>query len=463
MKRTAQLFLVALLAGGITLGAYKYFFETKTLTLVSQNDETPFITTSLPASPRGAGINEVDFTIAAEKTVNAVVHVKNMTLSSGNPIAEFFYGSEATQRPQIGTGSGVIISPDGYIVTNNHVIEKARALKVTLNNNKGYDAEIIGADPSSDIALLKINVEKPLPYLAFGDSDNAKIGEWVLAVGNPFNLTSTVTAGIVSAKARSISPGRNQSFIQTDAVVNPGNSGGALVNTNGDLIGINTAITSQTGSYMGYSFAVPSNIAKKVVDDLLEYGKVQKGVLGIRRLIPLEAIELGLDEIEGVYIDKVIEDSGAYDARLKPGDVIKQVDNVHVTKFSELTGYVSSKKPGEKVDLVIERDGKKMTIPVSIKRDNTYYLTLRDNFLFVKNLSDRDKKSYGLNKGVKILETSQGMQPYNIENKVITEVNGTEIKNIETLKNEFQNTFGNYKIILTLSDHKNNKERIIFQ
>ena len=197
-----------------------------------------------------------------------------MTISRGNPIAEFFYGSEATQRPQIGTGSGVIISPDGYIVTNNHVIDKARALEVTLNNNKSYDAEIIGADPSSDIALLKINVEKPLPYLAFGDSDNAKIGEWVLAVGNPFNLTSTVTAGIVSAKARSISPGRNQSFIQTDAAVNPGNSGGALVNTNGDLIGINTAITSQTGSYVGYSFAVPSNIAKKVVDDLLEYGKV---------------------------------------------------------------------------------------------------------------------------------------------------------------------------------------------
>ena len=237
MKRTAQLFLVALLAGGVTLGAYKYFFEIKTLTLVSHNDGTPFITTNLPASPRGAGINEVDFTIAAEKTVNAVVHVKNMTINRGNPIAEFFYGSEATQRPQIGSGSGVIISPDGYIVTNNHVIDKARALEVTLNNNKSYDAEIIGADPTSDIALLKINVEKPLPYLAFGDSDNAKIGEWVLAVGNPFNLTSTVTAGIVSAKARSISPSRNQSFIQTDAAVNPGNSGGALVNTNGDLIG----------------------------------------------------------------------------------------------------------------------------------------------------------------------------------------------------------------------------------
>jgi S1-C subfamily serine protease len=212
----------------------------------------------------------------------------------------------------MGTGSGVIISPDGYIVTNNHVIAKATQLKVTLNNNHTYEAKIIGTDPNSDIALIKIDVDKDLPYLAFGDSNNTKVGEWVLAVGNPFNLTSTVTAGIVSAKARALG-NVDQSFIQTDAAVNPGNSGGALVNTNGDLIGINTAITSQTGSYVGYSFAVPSNIAKKVVEDIMEYGNVQKGMLGISALNPNTpfAIDKGITDIEGVYVETIQEDSGA--------------------------------------------------------------------------------------------------------------------------------------------------------
>ena len=258
MKRIAGLFLVALFAGALTLGAYKLFFEQPNYAVVSGENKMPVFTTSnTPTSYKGSGLNDVDFTSAAETTVNAVVHVKNVTTSkSRNSIAEFFYGSQRGSQPQVGTGSGVIISPDGYIVTNNHVIAKANQLKVTLNNNRSYEAEVIGTDPNSDIALIKINSENNLPYLAFGDSDNVKIGEWVLAVGNPFNLTSTVTAGIVSAKARALAR-VDQSFIQTDAAVNPGNSGGALVNTNGDLIGINTAITSQTGSYVGYSFAVP--------------------------------------------------------------------------------------------------------------------------------------------------------------------------------------------------------------
>src|SRR5690606_25254675 len=212
------------------------------------------------------------------------------------------------------------------IVTNNHVIQNASKLEVSLNNNKNYEATLIGTDPNSDIALIKIDPDGKLPYLAFGDSDNTKIGEWVLAVGNPFDLTSTVTAGIISAKARDL--GRNQSFLQTDAAVNPGNSGGALVNTNGDLIGINTAITSRTGSYVGYSFAVPSNIAKKVVDDIMEYGNVQKGILGIN-YVPANspyAIENGLNEVDGVYVDGVEEGSGAYDAKLQHGDIIKKID-----------------------------------------------------------------------------------------------------------------------------------------
>ena len=463
MKRAAQTFFVALLAGGITLGAYKFFFEKPSVTTIGDNQETQFVTTSLPASPKGAGINEVDFTLAAEKTVNAVVHVKNMTLSQSNPIAEFFYGSEAAQRPQIGTGSGVIISPDGYIVTNNHVIDKARALEVTLNNNKSYEAEVIGADPSSDIALLKVDVEKPLPYLAFGDSDNAKIGEWVLAVGNPFNLTSTVTAGIVSAKARSISANRNQSFIQTDAAVNPGNSGGALVNTNGDLIGINTAITSQTGSYVGYSFAVPSNIAKKIVDDLLEYGKVQKGILGVRGSgINNELAEQqGLSEYEGFYIDSVDEDSGAYDAGIRSGDIIKQVDKVKVTKFSELTGYLSSKRPGDKIEVQISRDGEKVILPVVLKKKNTELLPLMG--MEVKNLSKDDEKKYGVKKGVKITNVPQQYRNYGLMNKVMIEVDDEEIRDIDDAKNLFGKISKYGRTSITLLDENGEKERLIFQ
>ncbi len=463
MKRTAQLFLVALLAGGMTLGAYKYFFEQETVAYIAQSQENPFITTSLPTSPKGAGINEVDFTVAAEKTVHAVVHVKNMSVSRGNPIAEFFYGSEATQRPQIGTGSGVIISPDGYIVTNNHVIDKAQALEVTLNNNRSYEAEVIGADPSSDIALLKINVEQPLPYLAFGDSDNAKIGEWVLAVGNPFNLTSTVTAGIVSAKARAISPGKNQSFIQTDAAVNPGNSGGALVNTNGDLIGINTAITSQTGSYVGYAFAVPSNIAKKVVDDLLEYGRVQKGILGISALNKnsAQAREEGLDEVDGVYVADVTEDSGAAAAGLQEGDIIKQIGTVKVSKFSELTGYLSSKRPGDQVQVVIDRNGKRMTVPVMLRKRQTETLPVMG--IEVKDLSEEDQKNYGTKIGVKITAVPEFYKDYDLLNKVIVEVDNQEISDIEDAKNTFAkiSRYGRTSIVLMNED--GTKERIIFQ
>ena len=233
--------------------------------------------------------------------------------------------------------------------------------------------------------------------MAFGDSDNSRVGEWVLAVGNPFSLTSTVTAGIISAKARSLTLGQ-QSFIQTDAAVNPGNSGGALVNTNGDLIGINTAITSQTGSYVGYSFAVPSNIAKKVVEDIMEFGNVQRGLLGIRGgdLNPQSATELGLNEIEGVYISQITEDSGAEAAGLKEGDVIKRVDDIDVRKFSELTGYLRSKRPGDVIDVTVERDGSRLTRKVTLKKDQTTILPATG--FTVKNLSEKDKRTYGTKK-----------------------------------------------------------------
>ena len=462
MKKIANLFIVALLAGGITLGAYKLFFEQESITYVAEDNGASFLTTSnLATSPRGAGINDVDFTIAAEKTVHAVVHVKNMTSVQRNPVSQFFYGSETTQRPQVGTGSGVIISPDGYIVTNNHVINNASKLEVTLNNNKSYEAEVIGADATSDIALLKIDVSN-LPYLAFGDSDNAKIGEWVLAVGNPFNLTSTVTAGIVSAKARSLSAG-NQSFIQTDAAVNPGNSGGALVNTNGDLIGINTAISSQTGSYVGYSFAVPSNIARKVVDDLLEFGNVQKGILGVSsfNVNSPQAHERGIDEIQGVYIAGVVEDSGADVAGLKEEDIIKQVDNVKVTKYSELTGYLSAKRPGDKVEVLIDRDGKRMTVPVTLRKEQT--IQVPQMGFTVKNLTKKDKKQFKLDEGVKIIRVPQQYLNYDLEGKVIIKVDDKEVTNIDDAKAVFSEISRYGSTSVTMIDKNGERERLIFQ
>lgn len=463
MKRFGSLLLVAVFAGAITLISYKMFFEKTNYTVVTDNSEMPLLTTSnRPISYKGNGINEADFTIAAENTVNAVVHVKNLTLnSSPGSLLDFFYGSESRQIPQVGTGSGVIISPDGYIVTNNHVIAKANEIRITLNNNKSYEAEIIGSDPNTDIALLKIDVDENLPYLAFGDSDEAKIGQWVLAVGNPFNLTSTVTAGIVSAKARDL--GRDQSFIQTDAAVNPGNSGGALVNTNGDLLGINTAITSQTGSYVGYSFAVPSNIAKKVVEDIMEYGNVQKGILGISspRLSTPYAVNNGINEIDGVYINGVEENSGADDANLRSGDIIKMVDNIKVRKFADLTGYVSTKRPGDRIKVTIVRNGEDLIIPVELKERQSIVVPVMG--LRVQNLSENDKEIFNTNTGVKITGVPETYRGYGLNGKVILEIDDEKVNDIYEAKNIFGAISRYEKTVITLIDKNGEKERIIFQ
>ncbi len=465
MKRFGSLLIVAVFAGAITLFSYKLFFEKTNYAVVTDSLEMPVITTSnKPTSFKGNGINEVDFTIAAENTVNAVVHVKNLTLnSSPGSLLDFFYGSESRQIPQVGTGSGVIISPDGYIVTNNHVIAKANEIRITLNNNKTYEAEIIGSDPNTDIALLKIDVDKNLPYLAFGDSDEAKIGQWVLAVGNPFNLTSTVTAGIVSAKARNLDPVRDQSFIQTDAAVNPGNSGGALVNTNGDLIGINTAITSSTGSYVGYSFAVPSNIAKKVVEDIMEYGNVQKGILGITspRLSTPYAVNNGINEIDGVYIDGVEENSGAYDADLRSGDIIKMVDNIKVRKFADLTGYVSTKRPGDKIKVTIDRNGEDIMIPVELKERQSIVVPVMG--LRVQNLSEKDKEVFNTKTGVKITGVPETYRGYGLNGKVILEIDNEKVNDIYEAKNIFGAISRYDKTVITLIDKNGEKERIVFQ
>ena len=463
MKRLAGLFLMALASGAITLGAYKLFFEPRANPYYEQDDSLPvFQTSTLRTSLPGTEAGQPDFIMAAENTVNAVVHVKNLTLSRGSGgLLEFLYGYEERARPQIGTGSGVIISPDGYIVTNNHVIAHASQLTVTMNNNKTYEASVVGTDPNTDIALLKIEAERPLPYLAFGDSDNLRLGEWVLAVGNPFNLTSTVTAGIVSAKARDL--GRNQSFIQTDAAVNPGNSGGALVNTNGDLIGINTAITSQTGAYIGYSFAVPSNIARKIVEDILEYGDVQKGVLGIEapRLNTNYARENGLDEIDGVYVDGVEEDSGADEAGLQRGDVIQRIDDIQIRKFADLVGYISTKRPGDQVQVTVERDGDQLIMPVKIRERQS--LNLPNLGMKVKNLSKEDRKTYRTDNGVKIIAVPEAYSRYGLVGKVILAIDDVEITDIEQARELSAriSRYGNTSI--TLLDDKGSRERIIFQ
>lgn len=464
MKKIGSSLLIAIFAGAITLGAYKLFIEKTNYAIVHDDNSASIINTSLStASAKGSGINEVDFTSAAEITVNAVVHVKNVTISRGpTSLLEFFYGYEGSQKAQIGSGSGVIISSDGHIVTNNHVIKGASQLQVTLNNNKTYKAELIGTDPNSDIALLKIDAKKQLPYLAFGDSDNVKVGEWVLAVGNPFNLTSTVTAGIVSAKARALM-NNDQSFIQTDAAVNPGNSGGALVNTKGDLIGINTAISSQTGSYVGYSFAVPSNIAKKVIDDIIEYGNVLKGYIGINppKMNSPYALENGLNEIEGVYIANVREDSGADDAELQEGDIIKRVDEIKVQRFADLTGYVSSKRPGDSIDLVIERNGNLMTVPVVLKELQTLEVPVMG--LEVKNLNEEDKKRFKTKRGVKIVGVPETYRGYGLEGKVLLSVDDEIINNIQEAKTLFGQISKYGKTSITMLNEKGERERIIFQ
>jgi len=315
-----------------------------------------------------------DLTFAASKSIDAVVHVKNTSIveESDRWSLQFFYGDDSKKK--VGTGSGVIISPDGYIITNYHVIENSTEVIVTTNDNKEYEAEIIGIDEVYDIAVLKINSDLNLDYVFFGDSDSTLVGEWVLAVGNPYNLNSTVTAGIISSKSRDLNEydQKNQSFIQTDAAVNFGNSGGALVNIKGELIGINTLIQSMTGGYVGYSFAVPSNTVRKIFEDILEYGDVQKGLLGVRgvALNSPYSKQLNINETEGFYIDEIESGYGADLAGLVRGDIIKSIDGFKINRFSDLSGYLSSKRPGDKVKVKFVRDGKLETAEITLKKSS---------------------------------------------------------------------------------------------
>jgi Do/DeqQ family serine protease len=472
MKKLSLLVLVSVIGGAITLGTYKVLLERDNQVVIETTKNLPtFLPTNLNTIQTNSALTAgIDFVEAAEKTVNAVVHVKNTTISRAPvTIQDLFFG-RSTERAQIGTGSGVIISPDGYIVTNNHVIKGAQALSVTMNDNRTYEAELIGTDPRTDIALLKIDSDEQLPYTTFGDSDQAKVGEWVLAVGNPFNLTSTVTAGIISAKSRDLSGQNYQSFIQTDAAVNPGNSGGALVNTHGDLIGINTAITSQTGSYIGYSFAVPSNIARKVIEDIMEFGNVQNGILGVTggSLNSAYAKKLGLNETEGFYIDDVEEKSGAQKAGLKSGDIIKKLDNIEISKFSDLSGYISSKRPNDIVNVTVLRSGDQKVIPVKLSKKSLEQVEFLG--LELRNLSKEAKEKYDLNGGAYVYKSNN----YELYKKlglkhgyIITDINDEPIKNIEDIE-KFKGNFGNsaleksiYK--MGVVNENGQRERYIFK
>ncbi|AMD84928.1 Do/DeqQ family serine protease [Capnocytophaga haemolytica] len=470
MKNYVSIVSAAFLGGALSLGGYTYLnkkdSKQEALELLSK---PAFVQTNYTMQGSKFELNENSFIEAANKTVNCVVHVKNTVKrqGGGTSIFDLLYGNGGSGQTQIGTGSGVIITPDGYIVTNNHVIADATTLEVTLNNNKTYTAKLVGTDVSSDIALLKINADEKLPFLTFADSDNTQVGEWVLAVGNPFNLNSTVTAGIISAKARNISERTSdkiESFIQTDAAVNMGNSGGALVNLNGDLIGINSAISSTTGTYMGYSFAVPSNIAKKVVEDLIEYGNVQRGVLGVRGtdLNSENAKKLGVKETEGFYVDSVEEDSGAGSAGIRKGDVITQIDNVKIHKYSDLSGHIASKRPGDVLKVTYEREGKSKTANITLKKNTTYIVNTLG--LEVKNLSDNDQKRFKTKTGVKVTGASQFYEYNNIKvvGKVLLSVNGKTFKDVDELKNIMSSLSANNRNSLELLNDKGEKERFFF-
>lgn len=471
MKKILTLVFVSVLGGIITLTAYKFFIEKpqNDLSLSTPKQQQGFIPTNFNNTNFINNLDAPNFVEAAEKTVHAVVHVKNTAVvSSPTTLQDYFFGRRS-QHAQIGTGSGVIIDKNGYIITNNHVIDGARELSITTNDNKIYEAKLIGTDPKTDIALLKIEADEDLPFVTFGDSDQAKIGEWVLAVGNPFNLTSTVTAGIISAKSRDLSGQNYQSFIQTDAAVNPGNSGGALVNNNGDLIGINTAISSQTGSYIGYSFAVPSNIARKVVEDIMEFGNVQNGILGVNGigLNGTTSEKLEINTTEGFYVSSVDEKSGAKEAGIEKGDIITKIDNVKISKFADLSGYLNTKRPKDVVNVSIIRGNKEKTIPVTLS--NIEILTEEFMDIQVKNISNEFKENYHIENGVLVTKNDNYWLYQKIglnKGYIITDINDQKISSIEDisrLKEKYGNNFENKIEKISIINPRGQRQSFIFR
>lgn len=496
MKKTVLISaLFSLIISVGVIGGYEYFgkntVEIKHVTAASGQKV-------LYAANANGEITPLDFTKTTDKVLDAVVHISSKKMmpngmngmqqyrSIPDPFQEFFkqgpFGNfyqkqydyrkpqdganedDESQRvepetmPVMGTGSGVVINEKGYILTNNHVIDNADEVEVTLHNNGTYKATVIGTDPATDLALLQIKAND-LTVLPMVNSDDVKVGEWVLAVGNPFSLNSTVTAGIVSAKARNININKDkfavESFIQTDAAINPGNSGGALVNLNGDLIGINTAIASNTGSYSGYGFAVPSNIASKVVEDLLKYGAVQRGMLGvtIRTMDGHLAKEKDIKLKQGVYVEKVSEGSAADKAGIKDGDIILSVDDKKVLTSPMLQGMIAEKRPGDKVDVTIIRDGKEKEISVVLenKKGSTKLKKKEHNEVLnilgaeLENLDKEVAKKLDIDGGVKVTELYAGKlrrQTQMHDGFIITHIDGRKIKDVEDVMKALEDKEG---------------------
>lgn len=465
-KNLFTLTLASALGGAATLGAYKLFVEEKKYEKFENEQTLTFARYMQPDTTNVIVPQGLNFIYASNVVRPTVVHIKSTYQAKqsqrGNnphfndPFFRYFFDEpdgfdQQQQKPQQSTGSGVIISADGYIVTNNHVIEGATKIEVTLDDKRKYEAKLIGRDPETDLALLKIE-EKSLSFAKFGNSDKINVGEWVLACGNPFDLTSTITAGIVSAKGRNINLLRGnsnyaiESFIQTDAAVNPGNSGGALVNLKGELIGINTAIASTTGAYSGYSFAVPATIVKKVTEDLLNYGEVQRALLGvmITDVTAELAKEKNLSEIRGVYISGANENSSAKDAGIQEGDVILKVDDVNVNSSSELQEAIAQHRPGETVKITILRNNSKIlkSVVLKNKRGNTNVVKQASNnfnedlSVEFAELSKEDLQKYKVTSGVKIVKVFEGrMSEAGAKSGfVITHIDKKRVASIQDIK-----------------------------
>ncbi len=477
---------VSLVGGTIPLMTNKIVkevnYETKVEKIIEKNPDTKLITETRVIN------TGMDFTEASAQTINSVVHVNTkvvQTTFQRDIFQEFFNGPGAGGREfkqfGSGSGSGVIVSGDGYIVTNNHVIENASEIEVVLNDNSKYIARIVGADPSTDIAVLKIE-GKNFKAVNFGNSDELKIGEWVLAVGNPFNLTSTVTAGIVSAKARNINllSERNgqdvvpiESFIQTDAAVNPGNSGGALVNTKGDLVGINTAIASQTGSYSGYSFAIPVNLVKKVMNDLIEFGIVQRGYLGVKISDVTQELQEKnkLIDLKGVYVAEVVDGGSADKGGLKNGDVILKIGTTEVNSVANLQEEIGKKRPGDKIDVLIRQKDGDEVIKSLVLRNKEGETNLISKEEIKKNaalgatfieLTDKEKRELNISFGVKITSVTTGkLKSLGLGiGTIITKVNNEAVETVDQLTSKLNGN--NRGILLEIINTSGRKDYVGF-
>jgi len=456
---------MAIAGAAITLLIYTSFVDKPAIVVEKDSSRTQLADARGVLTSFQLGEGQIDFTYAAEQTVHAVVHVrtKAMVKQPDNPFMQWWYGDRYNNEPreQRGFGSGVIISEDGYIVTNNHVIEDAENIEVKLNDNRILTAEVIGRDPTTDIALLKVKANN-LQYLRWGDSERLKVGEWVLAVGNPFTLGTTVTAGIVSAKGRNLDilegDYRIESFIQTDAALNVGNSGGALVDTKGLLVGITSAIYSPSGAYAGNSFAIPVSIVKKVIDDLRQYGEVQRAIIGvgISDMTPAEAEKQNLKEVRGALVSRVYEGSAAAEANIKVNDVILKIAGVPINTLAELQEQVAKYRPGDKISVTYVRDGKESTVPVTLKNiaGNTSVVTPGMGGVEVfgarlEALTASERKTYELDGGVKIVELNDGLfRDLGLRRgTIITSINGKKLANSADVRDATNNNERSLKTI----------------